>query len=290
LILDFKFKILGLLLLIPFFIICCNSLKKNNYKVISYLDIKVDKEGHLPTNPYIISLNNNNKSLIVIGIIHSFDTMSPVLLKIEEIFYKFRPDVIINEGGVLTKHYKFRNEAITKNGELGLEKYLADKSGIQTINGDISDSIEFIELSKKYSEDEALLFFASERFIIPYKYREEKENIDSLYKEDFIKGYLESCGIKINDSKASFQYYKSSYKKYMKKDFALNTINSDDFSPIKNTSHFCEIARTSKEMRDQNLLQVIENQVKFNNKVFVVFGGWHILAIEPALKEIIKQN
>ena len=60
--------------------------------------------------------------------------------------------------------------------------------------------------------------------------------------------------------------------------------------PIKKTHHFCEVARKSKELRDKYLLKEIEEQLKYHDKVLVVFGGWHVLAIEPALKQIINRT
>jgi len=43
-------------------------------------------------------------------------------------------------------------------------------------------------------------------------------------------------------------------------------------------------------LRDKYLLQQIEKQVKQHDKVFVLFGGWHVLAIKPALTQIIKKT
>jgi hypothetical protein len=69
----------------------------------------------------------------------------------------------------------------------------------------------------------------------------------------------------------------------------MNSIVSDDFSPIRKKHHFCEVVRKSKELRGNYLLQQIEEQLKHHDKVLVVFGGWHVLAIEPALAEIINK-
>ena len=93
-------------------------------------------------------MKNNGKRLIVIGTQHTFDTLSPVFTAIEKAFTELRPEIVINEGGNLTKTYSSRNSAIMQRAELGLEKYLADNAGIKTFNGDMPDKIEFEELSK----------------------------------------------------------------------------------------------------------------------------------------------
>jgi len=269
-------------------LICCNNSKSGDYKLISYLDIKVDSLGKLPRNPYVVDLQKNNKHLIVIGTLHSRDSSNQMFNDIEKIFKSLNPEIAINEGGQIKKTYADRNSAILKNGELGLLKYLCDNHNINMVNGDMPDDKEFNELSKSYSKEEALLFFASERFVLPYTYWDEKGSLDSLYKSDFIEGYLEQCNIKLSTEEKQFSYYKLLYKKYFGKEFNINNIASDDFSPIREKHHFCEVARKSKEFRDRFLLQQIEEQLKFHNKVIVVFGGWHVLAIEPALTQIIN--
>ena len=271
----------------------CNSsqpVRTEDYKFISYLEIKVDSMGKLPEIPYVVDLHKGNKHLIVIGTLHSRDTNNLMFAEIEKIFKTFKPEVAINEGGQVKKTYTDRNSAIVKNGELGLLKFLCDKQGIKMINGDMPDEKEFYQLSEIYSKDEALLFFASERFVLPYTYWGENGNLDSLYKSDFIEGYLEPCGIKLKPEEKQFSYYKGLYKKYFNKEFNIDSICSDDFSPIRKTNYFCEVARKSKELRDRYLLQKIEEQLIHHDKVLVVYGGWHVLAIEPALTQIINQK
>jgi hypothetical protein len=285
-----KFIIFLSLLLI---LTSCNYSKPDtteDYKLISYLDIKVDSMGRLPKVPYVVDLQKNKKHLIVIGTLHSRDTINKMFSDIERIFTDLKPEIAINEGGEVKKTYSDRNSSIKKNGELGLLKYLCDCNKIKMLNGDMPDDKEFDELSKTYSRDEALLFFASERFVLPYTYWGEKGNLDSLYKSDFIEGYLEDCNIKLAPEEKQFAYYKKTYNKYFNKEFDVNSIISDNFSPIRKKHHFCEVARKSKEFRDNYLLRQIEEQLKYHDKVLVVFGGWHVLAIEPALTQIINRT
>jgi len=271
------------------FLISCNNITSvDDFKLISYLDIKVDSIGRLPKVPYVVDLQKNNKHLIVIGTLHSRDTSNQMFADIENIFATLKPDIAINEGGQIKKTYTDRNSAIKKNGEIALLKFLCDQQNIKMENGDMPDDVEFDELSKVYSKDEALLFFASERFVLPFTYWDEKGNLDSLYKSDFIEGYLTACSIKLTDEEKQFSHYKMLYKKFFNKEFSINSISTDDFSPIRKKHHFCDVARKSKEFRDRYLLKQIEMNLKLHNKVIVVFGGWHVLAIEPALTQIIR--
>lgn len=193
--------------------------------------------------------------------------------------------------GSVTDSYLDRNNAIQKDGEVGLLKLLCDGLKIKMINGDVQEKDEFLGLSKAFSREEALFFFASERFFLPLKHWGHEEcNIDSLYKFDFIDGYLKSCEIELSKEEKTFEYYKKLYKKYFYKDFQIEDIKSDDFASIKNQHHFSEVARKSCEFRDRHLLSLIENELKKHDKIIVVFGGWHVLAIEPSIQLIIERN
>lgn len=246
--------------------------------------------GHLPTNPYVLKLKNGDKEMLVIGTQHSRDTLNKMFKDIEKLFYEFNPQLIINEGGNLTKTYSDRNNAISQSGELGLEKYLADKTNIKTYNGDEPFTNEYEELSKAYSTDEAIVYFASERFIFPYAFGQYEGNIKEQYQRHFIEPYFNKNNIKISETEKTFDFYTTTYKKYFKQEFSIDNINQQDFAPFSKRHHFCDITRKSKELRDRYLLRQIESQLAKHDKVMVVYGGWHILAIEKALKQIIDRT
>ena len=270
-------------------IAACKNSRNDRYTLVSYLDIKVDSVGNLPVNPYVVKYKAGKKELLVIGTQHTRDTLSPMFGIIEKLFAEFKPELVINEGGNLTKTFTGRNEAIKAQGELGLEKFLADKASIKTLNGDMNDKAEFEELSKAFSKEEALVFFASERFIFPYAFGQYEGDLGTLYDSLFIKKYLLKGGIVLTDEEKSFAYYKKAYKKYFKQDFTVETISQLDFTPFGKRHHFNDVTRKSKEIRDIALLKTIEAQMKLHDRVLVVFGGWHVLATEPALQEIMDR-
>jgi len=281
---------IGLFLIMFMTIFSCKTKPNDDYKLISYLDIKVDSLGKMPRDPYILTFKKGSKELLVIGTMHSRDTLNPMFDSIERLFYEFNPEVIINEGGNLHKTYPNRNFAIAMDAELGLEKYLADKVGIKTINGDEPFGNEFYELSQTYSKEEAILFFGSERFVFPFAFGQYRGEIDSNYVNNFIEKEYVKNNIALTDNEKTFDYYKKLYKKYFQTEFTIDTINQQDFAPFSRRHHFCDVTRKSKEFRDRYLLTQIETQLQTHNKVMVVYGGWHILAIEQALKQIIDRQ
>lgn len=281
-------KTAAALLLIICLSACSNDQSKEEpYRLISYLDIKVDSIGRMPRNPYVLQYTKDDRRLLVAGIEHSRDTLNPLFDTLEALFNRFKPDVIINEGGELVKHYRNRNAAIEQDGELGLEKWLADNSGIRTINGDEPVKLEFGELSKAYSREEAFLYIATERFVIPYASGHYSGELEEEYRQEFIEKYMEKEGVILSAREKRFSYYDSLYRKFFKSD--LSAINQQDFNPFSRTHHFCEVTRASKELRDRYLLREIEKQLGLNKKVMVIYGGWHILAVEPALQQIMDR-
>lgn len=258
-----------------------------NLIVKSYLDINVDSNGHLPKNPYILHYKAGRKSLLVIGTEHSSDTANKMFAEIEKYFNQFSPQIIVNEGGTLTKTYPDRATAILQDDELGLEKYLADKAGIKTISGDEPEALEFAELSAAFTPQEAMVYFGSERFVFPYLFGQYSGKIEKLYAEKFINGYLKKRGVQLTAEQETFDYYKEGYAKGFGYPFHLDSIRQSNFIPFSTSHHFCEVSRKSKELRDRYLLKEIRRQLATHDRVMVVYGGWHVLAIEPALSQLM---
>ncbi len=263
------------------------------YPTISYLKIKLDAQGHLPSNPYIKEYKAGNKQIGFCGTIHledNSDTGNIMFKTIEKKFFEFMPTVVVNEGGdVSKKQYKSKSEAIIRDGEIGLSKILSDQLLIPIINGDMPDSLEFRALLKKYSKADLITYISTERCMWGFVGLGIKDSVE-LEKQyaEFVQKYLEKRGaLKLNEIERSFAYYKLNYQRLLKRPFSLETL--EPTNPFDSVSYFQTIGRASKEIRDQNLLNKIAKLLKVHDKVFVVFGGWHLLTCEPGLQQIINQ-
>jgi hypothetical protein len=223
------------------------------YPTISYLKIKLGPGGQLPSNPYIKEYKAGNKQIIFCGTNHledNSDTGNAMFKIIEKKFFECMPTVVVNEGGDISKkQYKSRYDAIIRDGEIGLSKVLADQLLIPVINGDMPDSLEFRALLKRFSMTDFIAYLSTERCM--------------------------------------FAFYKSNYERLLKRPFSLETL--EPTNPFDSVSYFQTIGRASKEIRDQNLLSRIDQLLKVHDKVFIVFGGWHLLTCEPGLQQIINQ-
>lgn len=264
------------------------------YPTVSYLAIKLDSQRHLPQNPVIQTFTNGRKQLVFCGVSHLEDysnTQHPMFAAIEKSFFACSPQVCINEGGdVSQRKYASRKQAILKDGEIGLLKVLGDSLKIATVNGDMTDSLEFSALLKKYSTGELLAYIVTERLMWGLRGAGITDSLAVKKKYDgFIRGYIMKHGaVPLSPAEQDFAFYRQQYAKLAGRAFDLTTLKPTD--PFDPDGRFQEIGRTSKEFRDQFLLARIDSLLHSYDKVFVVFGGWHLLTCEPGLRAIINQQ
>jgi len=285
-----------------FVLISCNEKEKTktksiivkNFATVSYLDLKLDENGHLPSNPYILEFKNGNKEIIFCGVEHltdNNDVENKMFSEIETKFYNVKPNICVNEGGDISQRkYLSKKDALQKDGEIGLTKIMSDSLKIKTTNGDPNVDFEFSELLKTYSKGEFLAYIITERLmwgLFGEKISQEKE-IEKRYNE-FIENYIIKEGkVNLTIEEKKFSFYKINYEKLVGRKFSLKDLKPTN--PFDANGKFQEIGRKSKNIRDQFLLKTIDNLLNENDKVFVVFGGWHLLTCKPGLKEIIERN
>lgn len=279
----------------------CNDHKPNKaaapdsvhiYPAVSYLDIKLDSKGHLPANPYILEFEKGKKKIVFCGVTHlasNDDIDNPMFRAIEEKFYSFRPDVAVNEGGDISKkQYASRKDALLKDGEIGLTKILCDSLKISTVDGDPAAKLEFNELLKRFSKGQMLAYIVTERLMWGLKGQQIKDSaeIEKRYNE-FLQNYIiKEGGVELSTTEQTFAFYKSNYEQLLQRPFSLAEL--EPTNPFDPNGTFQKIGRASKEIRDQYLMKTIDSLLTTHDKVFVVFGGWHLLTCKPGLEEIIN--
>jgi hypothetical protein len=264
------------------------------YPTISYLNIKLDSTGRLTSNPYIIEFKNENKIVVFCGVNHLTDDTdidNPMFTKIEAKFFAFKPDISINEGGDISKKvYTSKRDALLKDGEIGLTKILCDSLKIKTVDGDPTVDFEFNALLKTYSKGEFLAYIVTERLMWGLKGQHITDSVEIEKRYDaFIKNYIiKEGGITLTKTEQIFSFYKSNYKLLLKRPF--NILELEPTNPFDPNGKFQKIGRASKEIRDQFLIQTVDKLLDSNNKIFIVFGGWHLLTCKPGLEEVINRK
>lgn len=264
------------------------------YPTISYLNIKLDSAGKLSSNPYIIEFKNENKMIVFCGVNHLTDDTdidNPMFTKIEEKFFAFKPDISVNEGGDISKKmYASKRDALLKDGEIGLTKILCDSLKIKTVDGDPTIDFEFKELLKTYSKGEFLAYIVTERLMWSLKGQHITDSVEIEKRYNvFIQNYIiKKGGIALTKTEQAFSFYKSNYELLLKRPF--NILELEPTNPFDPNGKFQKIGRASKEIRDQFLIQTVDKLLNSNNKIFIVFGGWHLLTCKPGLEEVINRK
>jgi hypothetical protein len=282
------------LLLIIFFWNCDNKKDKTeksefNSKYTTRSYVTVGKMFDTIQPPYIINISEGKKQLVFIGCDHNTDTTHAQFKSIDSLFKKLKPQIAFNEGGQIRDsiHFKSINDAIQKDGETGVLKFLCDNANIKMFNGDMKDSAEFTVTTAKHPKEEMYLYYAIERIAVPYKYGSYGTDSFEIVYNRLAPIYFSN--FPLSKSEKSFDAFKNSYKKQLNADFNIADFDIEAFDYINDNCKFCAIGRTSKEVRDSVLLSKIETAFIDKDRIIVTFGHGHALALEPALTEMMKK-
>lgn len=280
--------------------LCCRGRENNiqatapssrDYPMTDYVQVGLMLQNI--GGPTVLDLKNSQgKQVVLVGCPHSQDTTAKEFDLIDIYFKHLKPQIAFNEGGTVREdiHYTSRNEAIRDRGETGLLKYHCDAAGIKMLNGDFTEEEEFNAMLKLYPKDELLLYYTFERFIIPYKYGMDSDKpLEEAYT-NFINGYLTKHGFPLTDSEKTFDYIQQVYQQHMGQAFDLEKVDIEQFDFLNDNCKFCALGRTSKVVRDEALLRKINTALDQYDRIFITFGGAHALAIEPALKKLLREK
>ncbi|MFY7910387.1 MAG: hypothetical protein ACOVO2_12565 [Emticicia sp.] len=269
-----------------------------NYPTIDYLTVKKKLDtlnvnfNHSGYNPTVTVLKHENKQIVFFGASHVRGIDHPQFKALEEAFMKQKPQIAFNEGGQVaeTEHYATRDSAILKDGETGLAKFLCDKTKISLLNGDMSADEEFAGLLGKFPREQVYLYLGIERFLQPFSQGFVGEvPIDTAFQKSFI-AYLDKYNFKPTTQERDLSYLYKLYFQYFKKKVDLKNLIPVHEYYLLDTGIFGKIGRTSKDIRDQALLKKIDDALDKYDRVFVVFGASHWMAVQPALKFIIEKK
>jgi hypothetical protein len=236
-------------------------------------------------------LSHGKKRLIFFGSSHVRDISHPQFKQIVNAFNKLNPQIAFNEGGQVPENRKYAtiDSAILADGETGVLKYLCDSASIKMMNGDMENREEFAALQKEFPTDQIYLYLAVERFLDGYR-RGHYPGIalEQAWKDKFIS-YLVESDFKLSLEAQSLDSLKSLYKKYLGKEFSLDSLEHVYEYYLVNDGPLGDVSRGTKVVRDRALLEKIDKALDQYDRVFVVFGGSHRIAVEPALKQIMTK-
>lgn len=271
---------------------CKRPVEHITYKTRDYLIVGKMMDTIKP--PYIVDAVAGKKHVILVGCDHNRNPEHPQFNLIEQYFGKLKPQITFNEGGQLSDSVQITSlkEGITKRGETGALKYLSNQAHIGMLDGDMADSVEFKIMLKKYPKDKLLLYYVMERMVIPYLNGAYGKMPFEPFYNKVIKTWFVEPGFPLTAKEQKYEYFKNIYRKLIGVDFKLE-MNKDieRFDYINGGDcEFCALGRVSKMVRDSALLCKIDKALNNYDRVMVTFGQGHVLAIEPALRQLVAKK
>jgi hypothetical protein len=270
---------------------CSNSGHKDqiDYPTKDYLEVARLFRDSIKSFPQVIDISNKQKRLIFIGTAHTTQ-ITHQADSIANIFNRLKPQIAFNEGGIVSASTKFESqeEGITKMAETGQLKFLCDQAGIPMVNGDLEDSTEWAELFKMHSRRDVLLYMCNERFLDLYAkgWIDTIPGIQKCYQKEFID-YYTARKVEFKEEEQQFSFIEKAYRDYLGTTLDVHKIPGDKFYFLSDGGRLCKLGRDSKEVRDRALLKKLAEAFKTNDRVLVIFGGAHAIAMEPALHQLM---
>lgn len=259
---------------------------KKPVKPRSYLELA--STGKLSIVPYVWERRTNGKHIVVIGTRHIRNPRSPMYDRIESIFKRVKPQLVIHENvAPPALSAMTRDQAIEAGADLGFSVHAARKYGASIRSGDASVQDEFKSLLAHYPPGDVLVFVTAQRLIGSNR----KPSVKSIVAEypSFFENYLARNGIPKRQGFETWDGFLREYKRVMGRPFSRDSWNPDFINPTLNTGRLSEIARNSDALRDRYLLASIKKALQEQDRVVVVFGGWHVLALEPELDNLLAR-
>ena len=239
----------------------------------------------LPSLPYVWESSAGTKQLVVIGTLHTRDPRAPMYTEIERIFERVRPELVLHESSAPARADTLRDRAIERGGGIGHAHYLGKQYGATVRSGDAPEEVEFAALLDEYAPEEVLVFLTAQRLIGGYD--PDSAAVAAAYPR-FFTGYLHANGLPLREGWDTWQGFLQVYEEVMGRPFQASTWDPDWVSAIRDADRLSEIARSGNRIRDAWLLDAIRQGLREHDRVVVIFGGWHVLAIEPLLHDVLR--
>lgn len=227
--------------------------------------------------------------------------------------------LVIYEGPPMDEQFFGSREsaiADSRRGDSGHVQWLARENSVETQGAEVGNIEQLAKFEKDgVSRDEAMLFFTLRSLAAEYNNKPVPEDLAMNFH--FVLAQLETPGFTIFTEEQK-QYllehpdelvaekqkvlpYVEKLNEILRADgkpelvvtgdgkigFADAVTNADvlDWIEAGNTGRLAEISRLNIQGRDEGIFETIADATQTGKKPFVVYGGSHVVSLEPVLKE-----
>lgn len=253
----------------------------------SYLELPLDASGIPRAVPYVWERQARGKQLVVIGTRHLRDPDSPMFSRIEDIFDRVRPELVLHESTAPEALRAMPKEQAIKIGaDLGFAVYLAGRHGAATRSGDASPEEEIRALLARYPAQQVLVFLTAQRLIGGG--RNPDLRAAAAEYPAFFEDYLFRNGLPRQPGWGTWDGFVREYENVVGRRLTKDSWDPESTSPLHKDGVLSELSRAINAVRDRHLLAAIRKALREHDRVVVVFGNWHVLALEPVLDDVLK--
>src|SRR3989338_2424437 len=245
------------------------------------------------STPYIFHIQKNGQHIFYFGAKHTFNPRDPQYKKITAYWDTFlkvthkNNCIALIEGGERTVS-KTKKQAIRDGGEMHYIVYLASKNGIKTISPEPLAQYRYKKLLKKFSKKEIAYYdFA----LVCYQWNRYKKKPNF---EKYVNRFLESD--KRNSGWKNFDFSLKNMFRIHKKIFGVKFNKNDKLffrdilDPIGNKSVINKISIFDESIRDEYIVQKIEELWKKGKNLFVIYGASHTVRQEGVIRDFVSRS
>lgn len=247
----------------------------------SYLALPLRGDGTPAHVPLVVEGRICGARVMLVGTVHNRNPLDPQYARIEALYRRFAPTLILHENVTPTRPATDRNVAIQRDGAIGFVQVLAAPGGVGYRSGDLPERDEFKLLIGENDPARLLVFLTGQRLLVGLN---DEAAVAAEYP-GFYRDYLVANGFPYRESWSTWAGFKTLYREVMGADYAPSTFDPGVFSPIRDLGPLNEISRRAHRARDQRLLDEMNRGAsQGHQRIMVVFGAWHVLALEPLIR------
>lgn len=244
--------------------------------------LSLPDQGTLPQLPYVLRRDVGAKHLMVAGTLHLRNAGSPMYARLSATLDAAQPQVILHEGEIPAGLADLpRAQAISIGADLGFVASYALSKRIPLRSADAPLDHEISALLARHTAEDILVFLVAQRLIGGARAPDLRAT-GVQYPE--FHANLVRHGLPSQPMHQRWEGYLRAYERVVGKPLSAATWSPDMLNPTKRSGgKLNEIVRSSERVRDRFLLGRINEALVRYDRVAVVFGGWHVLAVEPIL-------
>jgi hypothetical protein len=271
-------------------LILCNSLAVNaqlaagstNAMLHTFYD-SVSK-GKVPVGQKEFRIGK--KSVIIYGTRHDRRDLNDVQFHdMQRIILSQKPTVIFTESNSYAS--SDLQETIKNYGDASFCRYMAYQQKVDINNWDLYWGMVYYEMAKTYRSDDIFTVLLGNLFDVYMPWP--GSDFNSFYR-DFVS-MLESVGYPVSLTQRQPQYFLEQYEKFYRIAFDKRFSKEGQDKLIKKRDKGIdkEIMSLFFIFRDQNLIRVIKNALKSNDRIFIQAGCVHRASMESVLETALRE-